>query len=248
MFDESDYAHEMFNQFIEETFNMPSITPVKFVPAGPARLSYVQLFEPAVGPDPSQDAVRSVSLLFPKNDTACIQSIATQLTLITNSVVANIPEITEATQLRTPVRDGDAEIKANNRGDEYAGMLFMNAKSWRPIGIVDGQNLPIIDPDELYSGCWANVQISFKYYNTKGNKGIRVEINLVQKVRDDDRFDGVDKAEDIFAVTDIPADSGGATISMPGMPVAQPGSVAASNEKPEAAAPAAAANPFANLV
>ena len=241
---------------------MPTITPIKFVPPGPCRLSYVQLFEPAAGPDPDQDPVRSVSLLFPKSDTKTIQTIANNLTAMANACVAN-KLVEDAGQLKMPARDGDAEVKMKNRGQEYAGMIFMNAKSWRPVGIVNGQNQPILDPDELYSGCWANVQISFKYYNTRGNRGIRVEINLVQKVRDDERFDGVDKAEDVFTVVDTPPDSdvnavvgakeAASTITIPGTtgapaPSGQP-SPAGEEKKEEAPATGGGAtNPFANLI
>ena len=138
-YDESDFAHEMFNQFIEENFTMASITPIKFVPPGPARLSYVQLFEPAQGPDTTQDPVRSVSLLFPKSDVRCMNVISANLTQIANAAVA-AGEANAIAGLKMPARDGDAEVASGNRGKEYAGMIFMNAKSWRPVGIVDGQH------------------------------------------------------------------------------------------------------------
>lgn len=226
---------------------MSSITPIKFIPPGPCRLSYAQVFEPAQGPDSDQDPVRSAALLFPKSDTKCIQTIANNLTTMANACVA-AKVVSSNKGLRMPARDGDSEVSGGNRGKEYEGMIFMNAKSWKPIGIVDQNNQPIFDQEAIYSGCWVNVQIAFKYYNTKGNKGIRVELNLIQKVRDDDRFDGADSPEDVFSVISMP-DSEAAVASVPGVPAAP-----AVPETPAPAAPAEPAepptssNPFANLI
>lgn len=201
---------------------MPKVTPIKFVPKGACRLSYVNVFEPAPAMQPGQDPVRSVSLLFPKSHTEVITDLYNKLNqIIAESVKVGNITAAAVNAIHNPLRDGDAEVATGNRGKEYAGMVFMSAKSWRPIGVVNPQNQPILDPDELYSGCWANVQIAYKWFDRQGNKGIRVEINLVQKVRDDDRFDGADSAEDVFTATEEPGDSGVADapgIAIPSIP------------------------------
>ncbi len=202
---------------------MAKVTPIKFVPKGECRLSYVHVFEPAPPMKPGDDPVRSVSLLFPKTDAAAITDLYAKLNQIIAETV-KVGNITAAAVplINNPLRDGDAEVAAKNRTKEYSGMVFMTAKSWRPIGVVNRQNNPIIDPDELYSGCWANVQIAFKYYNhAQGGKGIRVEVNLIQKTRDDDRFDGADNAADVFASLEPDTDSGNvdpAGLAMPSIP------------------------------
>lgn len=247
---------------------MPKVAPIKFV-VGPCRLSYVNIFEPAPPMNPGDEPVRQVSLLFPKTDAKSIALLNQNFQAIAKSALET-GVFKTATNMHVPLRDGDAEVDSGNRGEEYRGFIFCNAKSWRPVGVVNGQNQPILDPDELYSGCWANVQISFKTFNVRGKFGIRVEINLIQKVRDDERFDGADKAEDVFQVIDTPTDSGPA---IPGVPTiggataapapAEPAAAPAPAEStpPPAEPPAAPAqngggpsatpppaNPFANLV
>ena len=247
---------------------MAKAAPIKFV-VGPCRLSYVNIFEPAPPMNPGDDPVRQVSLLFPKSDAKSIGLLNQNFQAIAKQAL-ELGEFKTASGMHVPLRDGDAEADADRRGDEYRGFIFCNAKSWRPVGVVNGQNQPIIDPDELYSGCWANVQIAFKTFNVRGKFGIRVEINLIQKVRDDERFDGMDKAEDVFQVIDTPADSGpsvpglptigdgeaGATATSPPPPPPTEPAAAPAPEQPAAPAeqpaqpaqPAVPANPFANLV
>lgn len=259
---ESEYAHEMFDQFINDLISkgeltMPKVTPIKFVPPGECRLSYVNIFEPAPPMNPGQEPVRQVSLLFPKTDQKTINVLVQNLNKI---VAAGISAkfFTSPQGLHNPLRDGDAEVASGNRGKEYAGMIFMSAKSWRPVGVVNRQNQPILDPDELYSGCWANVQISFKAFSRSGNKGIRVEINLIQKTRDDDRFDGADNPEDVFTVLEPAAEESPAQVfggmDVPGIPevpdAPQTGAMSAPTTEPEKPADEkpAVSNPFADFV
>lgn len=46
----------------------------------------------------------------------------------------------------------------------------------------------ILDPDEVYSGCWGRASINFFPFNTNGNKGVGVGLNNIQKLKDDDRL------------------------------------------------------------
>jgi len=225
---------------------MPKVQPIKFVPTGPCRLSYVNVFEPAPAMNPGDDPVRQVSLLFPKSDTACIKDLVEKLQRITKNAL-DTQFFKSTAGLWVPMRDGDAEVEAENRGKEYAGMYFINAKSWRPVGVVNGQNQPILDPDELYSGCWANVQICFKAFSTKGKRGIRVEINLIQKIKDDERFDGADSADKVFETIAPPPEATLDTLPpMDGLPTSD---VAVPTETETAQTQAAdPSNPFSNLV
>ena len=55
-------------------------------------------------------------------------------------------------------------------------------------GIVDKDLNEILDPDEVYSGCWGRASINFFPFNTNGNKGVGVGLNNIQKLKDDDRL------------------------------------------------------------
>ena len=54
--------------------------------------------------------------------------------------------------------------------------------------IVDKDLNEILDPDEVYSGCWGRASINFFPFNTSGNKGIGVGLNNIQKLKDDERL------------------------------------------------------------
>jgi hypothetical protein len=96
-----------------------------------------------------------------------------------------------------PLRDGDEERA--DEAPEYKGMYFFNCKSDRKPGIVDKDCNEILDPDEVYSGCWGRVSVNFYPYSVNGNKGVAVGLNNVQKLKDDQRLGGAAaSAEDDF--------------------------------------------------
>lgn len=79
-------------------------------------------------------------------------------------------------------------------------MWVLNASSVNQPGLVDRSVRPIVDPKELYSGCWARVDLNFFAYNTDGNRGIGAGLNNIQKVADDERLGGASqKPEDVFS-------------------------------------------------
>lgn len=67
-------------------------------------------------------------------------------------------------------------------------MYFLNANSTQKPGIVDKDLNEILDPDEVYSGCWGRASINFYAFNTNGNKGVGVGLNNIQKLKDDTRL------------------------------------------------------------
>lgn len=70
--------------------------------------------------------------------------------------------------IKTPLRDGDTE-----RDDEaYRDSYFLNANSISKPQIVDRHLQPILDPDEIYSGMYARVSLSFYAFNVNGNRGV----------------------------------------------------------------------------
>jgi hypothetical protein len=64
--------------------------------------------------------------------------------------------------------------------------------------VVDEDVQPIIDPEEFYPGCWARVTCNPYAYNRKGNAGVAFGLNNVQKMKDDENFQGGSKPEDDF--------------------------------------------------
>ena len=69
-------------------------------------------------------------------------------------------------------------------------MYFLNATSNQKPGIVDKDLNEILDPDEVYSGCWGRVSLNFYPFDVSGNRGVGVGLNNVQKLKDGERLGG----------------------------------------------------------
>jgi len=235
-----------------ETMKKPFKESVMWM-TGESRLSYVHLFEPAK--DPGGRMVRSTSILIPKSDATSVQELFKSVQdVLAMAVNGGYFKQEEVASLHNPIYDGDEHVKIGKRGPEYEGYFYLNAKSTRPIAISKQIAVPgghdvvqIIDPDELYSGCWARCALSFFAFDNV-TRGIAVGINGVMKVRDDDRLDGVPSAANLFS--QFKTAEGGETpepvAAAPAAPPVPPPAPAAP-ATPAAAPSGAPANPFANL-
>nr|WP_269212720.1 DUF2815 family protein [Schaalia sp. lx-100] len=152
------------------------------------RLSYVNVFEPRQNSD-DQKPKYSVSIIIPKTDQATIAQVekAVKQALEDGKDRKFNGKIPSVKALKLPLRDGDEE-----RDDEaYADSMFLNANSIRKPDLVDGALNPVLDPDEIYSGIYANVLVSFYAYSVNGNRGVAVGLQAIQKVRDGQALGGV---------------------------------------------------------
>ena len=81
----------------------------------------------------------------------------------------------------------------------YAGNWAVNVKrkqkDGRPI-LIDGHKQVITEPNELYSGCYANASVNFSSYENTGKYGISCWLNGVQKAADGERLDGGSSVDD----------------------------------------------------
>lgn len=148
------------------------------------RFSYLNAFEPA-GFE-GQEKKYSVSLIIPKSDTATIDKInkgieqlKEQFKLRNNGKVPG--------NFKTPLRDGDAD-----RADDanYADSYFINASSKFQPGMVNKDLQAIIDPNELYSGCYGRASINLYLFDVSGNRGIAAGLNHLQKLADGPNLGG----------------------------------------------------------
>lgn len=167
------------------------------VVTGKVRFSYVHVFEPfAVNAD--QEPKYSICLLIPKSDKEILRKIKAAIDVAKQIGLAKwggkVPP-----NLKIPLRDGDTDRPDQ---EEYKGMYFLNASSKQRPGIVDKNLNPILDPTEVYSGCYGRASINFFAYNTAGNKGIGCGLNNIQKLEDGDYLSGRTRPEDDFEVFD----------------------------------------------
>lgn len=95
-----------------------------------------------------------------------------------------------------PFRDGDAMGKP-----ETEGMVVLTVKSnedRRP-KVVDHNVQPVIDPADIYGGCYGRVSIMPFAYDANGKKGVSFGLGNVQKTKDGESFGaGAVKPEDEF--------------------------------------------------
>ena len=156
---------------------MANVSKTKVITGKNTRLSYFHGWEPtSINGGPER---YSVSVLIPKDDKETVKAI-------NDAVDAAI---------KLPLRDGDTE-----REDEaYAGHWFINANSKTAPQIVDKAVKPILDRDEVYSGCYARVSLNFYAFNSNGNKGIACGLGNIQKIKDGEPLGGRSSATDDFS-------------------------------------------------
>lgn len=166
------------------------------------RFSYLNVFAPKA--TPSGELKYSVSCLIPKEDAAGIKAIHSAINIaVQKGIDTNKFTQAQVKSLRLPIRDGDAEFDDGNRGAEYKGCFFVNATSVNKPGVVKAQKdsppVPVFDPDDFYSGCYGRADVNFFPYNQAGNRGVGVGLNNLMMIKEGERLDGRQKAEDAFA-------------------------------------------------
>lgn len=158
------------------------------------RFSYFNGWEPVSinGSKPKY----SISVLIPKTDTTTINKINEAIDIAIEEGIARFggKKPNKAT-LKLPLRDGDLE----RDNDAYKGHYFINANSINAPQIVDANLDPILDRNEVYSGCYGRVSLNFYAFNSNGNKGIACGLGNVQKLRDGEPLGGRSSAKDDFA-------------------------------------------------
>ena len=173
---------------------MKSSSSTKVITGLNTRLSYAHVWEPSSvnGGEPKF----SVSVLIPKDDKATVDAVNKAVDAAIEEGIGKFGgKKPSKAAIKLPLRDGDTE-----RDDEaYAGHWFINASSKSAPQIVDRSLQPILDRDEVYSGCYARVALTFVAFNSNGNKGIACGLGNIQKVRDGEPFGSKTRAEDDFS-------------------------------------------------
>ena len=188
------------------------------------RLSYCNLFQPKPPfNNPAGEPKFSCTILVPKSNTAAKAIMDAAVNQAIEIGVAKCWGGVRPPQLAICIHDGDGVRPSDGMpfGEECKGMWVFTAsvKMDRPPFVVDGQVQKIIDPTQVYSGIWANVNVNFFAYNSAGKKGIGCSLNGVQKVRDDTPLSSHVTAEEAFkpiaAVTSPAADGWSAGYTNP---------------------------------
>ena len=154
---------------------------------GPCRLSYTHLFSKYAPDGDTVNGKYMTNVLIPKGEKETVNAVRKAMENARKAAVAAKWAGKEPKKLDLPLRDGDEK---EGDADTYAGHLYLNAKcSTRP-GIVDKYRNPITDEEEIYSGVWAIVSVTFYGYDVSGNRGVACGLNNVMKFKDGERLGG----------------------------------------------------------
>lgn len=181
------------------------ITPIvkeNKVVFGPCRLSYTHLFN-KYSPDGDPASGKFMTnVLIPKNEKETVKAIQQAIEAGKKAAILSKWGGKEPKKLDLPLRDGDTD----KEDDVYADHYFINAKCNTRPGIVDKNKAPIVDEEEMYSGVWAIVSVTFYGYDVSGNRGVACGLNNVMKFKDGERLGGKTSAENDFADIDMEDD------------------------------------------
>lgn len=170
-----------------------------------ARLSYEHLFRPYAH-QPNQEPKYSVTILVPKTDVETKRRIDAAIAAATNAGVSKCWNGVKPPVLAIPVYDGDG-VRPNGEpfGAECKGCWVFTASSKNAPQVVDLSLNPIINQSEVYSGCYARVNVNFFPYNSNGKRGIGCGLNAVQKLEDGEPLGGGISAAEAFGTFGAPA-------------------------------------------
>lgn len=169
------------------------------VVTGQVRFSFVHIFQPYAGQD-GQEEKYSISLLIPKTDVATIQALEAAMNVAAQEGVSTkfggqMPPV-----LKKPLYDGDGtRPNGDPFGEECHGCMVLRASSKQRPEVVDANLQAILNPAEVYSGCYGRVSLRFFPYNQNGNRGIGCGLNNVQKLADGEPLTAKTSAKEDFA-------------------------------------------------
>lgn len=176
---------------------MNNQSKTKVVTSVNTRLSYFNGWEPVSINGGAEKY--SVSVLIPKTDKETISAINAAVDAAIEEGISKFGgKKPNKASIKLPLRDGDVE----RDDDAYKGHYFVNANSITPPQIVDKAVRPILDRNEVYSGCYARVSLNFYAFNSNGNKGVACGLGNIQKIKDGEPLAGRNNAADDFTTVD----------------------------------------------
>ncbi len=169
------------------------------------RLSYPHLFVPQENDeDPNAKPKYSAVLLVDKKDKKSVETLKNAIESVKNSPATKAiwGSGPKSSMKGLTLKDGDVKAEEDDK-PEFAGTYIVNAYSVNKPGVVDKDLQKILDPEEVYPGCYVYMSLGFYPYANKA-KGIACGLNNVLKYKDGERLDSRVAAEDDFAGLELP--------------------------------------------
>lgn len=161
------------------------------------RLSFANLLEPKSinGGEPKY----STQVIIEKSDNENIENMKRAIDIAyKQGLESGRLKGVKRDRLKTTLHDSEEKYDfAEN--PEYEDTLYINLNSKRRPGLINKYKDKTDDPEEVYSGVYANVSLNFYPYNTSGNKGVSAGLNNVMVLGKGERLGGQASAESDFA-------------------------------------------------
>lgn len=162
------------------------------------RVSYEHLMEPAAMKDQTEKFY-SCALLIDKSDRESVDAVNAAIDNAIKEGLSTKWSNKMPRKFDRPLRDG-----AEKEGPEYQGKVFFNCKARRAPAVLDRTKKPILVREEVYSGMYAILAVTFYPYNTAGNNGVGVGLDAVLKVADGEQLSGGGDGASRFEGIEIP--------------------------------------------
>lgn len=164
------------------------------VVTGEVRLSYVNVFEARKFNDNDADAKYNVTILIDKNTEDGKKTIARIETAIKKAAEKGAQKHFGGrvpTNVTHTLRDGDTAVDdmgdlRNIKNPELKGHMFMHLSTKFAPKVLGPDRQEILNPLEVYSGCYGKVSMTCFAYSSNGKRGVSAVLNNVMKTRDGD--------------------------------------------------------------
>ncbi len=166
------------------------------ITTGKVRFSFCNIFEPKA-PNGGGDPKYSVTLLIPKSDTATLGKIKDAMAEAREVFCKRNGASALPAKPNNTLHDGDGVRDSGDPyGPECKGHYVITVSNKQKPVVVDADRQEILDPGEVYSGCYGRASINFYGYNSNGKKGISASLLGVQKLADGEPFGIMGSADD----------------------------------------------------
>lgn len=174
------------------------------------RVSFPQVFEKA-SYNNGTPRFSLVGLFYPKQftdaDTAKWKAIKEKLGVVcVDFFKKDIKTMKEDRSFKIPFHKGNEKDYQGYGDPDMVYFSMANSKRRPQILDVNGNAITAENSEEFYAGCWARASVNPYAFNNIG-KGLAIGLGNIQKLGDDESFEGFTSAEDDFG--DDPAEGFG---------------------------------------
>lgn len=166
------------------------------------RASYLNVFEPRAMGEGGQP-MYSLCLIIPKFEKEKLTRLYKMVDVAKQIGKEQLWGGVIPEKLTEPIHDGNAERPTN---PVFKDCVYLNIKSQNKPGVLGMDKKPLLDPMEIYSGCYVYVSVNIKPYNNHGKKGVSVWLRHVMKKADGERLAGIASAEEDFSDVEATAE------------------------------------------